>query len=124
MPFVSEQRRNEIIQQVLTARAERVEFLAKMKARQSQGWVVAREAAKQLKVQFGATKVVLFGSMLDHHRMTEHSDIDLAVAGLSKADFFKAGAAIDRCQPFKIDLVMLETAPDFLTAAIEDGTEL
>ena len=62
--------------------------------------------------------------MLDHQRMTQHSDIDLAVAELSKADFFKAGAAIDRGQPFKIDLIAIKSAPDFLKAAIKDGTEL
>lgn len=58
MPFVSGQRRNEIIQQVLTARAERAAFLAQMKVRQKHGWDVARQSAKQLKTEFGATKKV------------------------------------------------------------------
>ncbi len=124
MAFIGEQKRTEIIQRVLKARAERARFLEVMKSRQTEGWSIAHQSAQKLKDDFGVDRVILFGSMLDHKRMTEHSDIDLAVQGLAKEDFLRAGAAIERGQNFKIDLINIETAPKYLEEAIERGTEL
>ncbi len=51
---------------------------------------------KMLIQDFGITKAILFGSLV---RGTFHSesDIDLAVAGLRKEDYFPALSAANRC---------------------------
>ena len=95
-----------------------------MKERQRRGLEVASVCAQILKQEFGAQRVVLFGSLLDHERMTSHSDIDLAVWGLPEVDFFRAGAAIERGHDFPIDLVEVQHALPHILKAIEQGIEL
>ena len=69
----------QIIERVLKARAERPQFLARMKVKQQQGIKIARQCALVLKEEFGVGKVVFFGSMLDIESIFKDSDIDLAV---------------------------------------------
>ena len=94
MAPLDEKTRKQIVERVLAAREQRPQHLVKMKERQQRGLEVARKCAVTLKEDFGAERVVLFGSMLDPARMWWNSDIDLAVWGLPEKDFFKAGAAI------------------------------
>lgn len=114
----------QIVARVMTARAERPKHLTKMQERQHKGLAVARECARILKQQFGADRVVLFGSMLDPECMWWGSDIDLAVWGLPEDDLFKAGAAIERGHDFAIDLVEVQYAKPHILSAIEQGVEL
>ena len=79
MVYVSEQRRQQLVERVLAARAMKAERLAAMKQLQQEGLEAAREMAACLKQEFSVTKVVLFGSLLKPEHMTCHSDIDLAV---------------------------------------------
>ncbi len=95
-----------------------------MKLRQQRGWEVARRAAQILQQEFGVQRVVLFGSMLNHGRMTCHSDIDLVVWGLPEQDYFRAGAAVERGHEFSIDLVEVQHARLELLASIQQGVEL
>ena len=122
--MLSEEARQQIITQVLEARAKRGEFLIAMKQRQQKGWQVARKCAIILKEKFGVKRVVLFGSLLDYESMSWHSDIDLAVCGLSGSDFWKAGAALEKGHDFPIDLVEIELAKPHILKAIEEGVEL
>ncbi len=85
----------QIVERVLKARAERPQFIARMKVRQQQGIEIARQCAKLLKQQFGVSRVVLFGSMLDVESIFEDSDIDLAVWGLPSDLYWQAGCALD-----------------------------
>ena len=85
---------------------------------------LARQAAQILKQDFGAQRVVLFGSMLNPDRMWWGSDIDLAVWELPEEDFFKAGAAIERGHNFCIDLVEIQHARPHILNAIKQGVEL
>ena len=124
MAPLDDKTRAQIVTRVLAAREQRPQMLAQMKQRQQQGLEVARKAASILKQEFGAERVVLFGSMLDHERMWWGSDIDLAVWGLRSEDFFKAGAAIERCHNFSIDLVEIQSAKPHILNAIEQGQEL
>ena len=72
---------------------------------------VAREAARLLYDQFGATRVILFGSLARDARFHARSDIDLAVEGLASEHFWKAWAAIERLDlSIEVDLVPLEAA--------------
>jgi predicted nucleotidyltransferase len=54
---------------------------------------VAKAIAKLLRKEFGATKVVLFGSVLYSGRFSPGSDIDIAVYGIRADQFYKAIAA-------------------------------
>ncbi len=124
MTPLDDKTREQIVARVLAAREQRPQRLAQMRERQQLGLEVARECARILKEEFGATRVVLFGSMLNPERMWWGSDIDLAVWGLPEKDFFKAGAAIERGHGFSIDLVEVQHARPHILNAIEQGMEL
>lgn len=124
MAPLDDKTRAQIVTRVLAERSQRDLKLAQMKERQQRGLEVARIAAQILKQEFGAGRVVLFGSMLAHERMWWGSDIDLAVWGLRSEDFFKAGAAIERGHNFSIDLVEIQSAKPHILNAIEQGQEL
>lgn len=124
MPFVDTETREQIIADVLAARKQRAEFLQEMKVLQCQGVQAARNAATVLKGEYGATRVVLFGSMLDPEHMTRHSDIDLAVWGIKSDDYLRAGVAAEKGHQFSVDLIDAETTPPYIQAAIHQGMEL
>lgn len=113
-----------LLDRILQARENRDRFLEEMRQRQQKGQEIARHCARVLKEQFGARRVVLFGSLLDYQAMSPRSDIDLAVWGLPEKEFFRAGAAIERGHDFSIDLVEAEKAKPRLRKAIEKGIEL
>lgn len=94
--------------------------------RREQAWQVARRAAALLKEQFGATRVLVFGSLVHGTWFRPDSDIDLAVAGIPPEDFWRAWCALDTVsEGFEINLVALESAPDTLREEIETrGVEL
>ncbi len=73
----------------------------------------ARRVAEYLRHAYGAAQVVLFGSMAgDEVPLGPQSDIDLAVRGLDKEDYFEAVARVqDEAAPFQVDLVRLEQCP-------------
>jgi predicted nucleotidyltransferase len=89
--------------------------------RHEQAWSAAKAIAEVLRMRFGATRVVAFGSLVGgpYH---ERSDIDLAVAGVTPAEFFRASAAAERLAiGFEVDLVALEDAPPWLSATVDAG---
>lgn len=64
--------------------------------RREDAWKVARVAAAMLKKRFGATRVVVFGSLARKTVFTQWSDIDLAVWGIAPEEYYSAaGAAMD-----------------------------
>lgn len=73
----------------------------------------ARRVAEYLRHAYGAGRVVLFGSMAGEEvPLGPQSDIDLAVRGLDKEDYFEAVARVqDEAAPFQVDLVRLEQCP-------------
>ncbi|MDJ0658691.1 MAG: nucleotidyltransferase domain-containing protein [Crocosphaera sp.] len=117
-------KKQEIIERVLTARANREQFLLQMKQRQEEGLNIAKKCAYLLKKKYGVTKVILFGSLLNHEKMTSHSDIDLAVSNLSEKDYFRAMADLDSGHTFEIDLVEIQKARPYILDAIHQGIEL
>ncbi|HEY9881058.1 MAG TPA: nucleotidyltransferase domain-containing protein [Leptolyngbyaceae cyanobacterium] len=84
---------------------------------------VAYEAAQLLKTEFGASRVVLFGSALAGP-WHEQSDIDLAVWDLPEKDYLAAVVRLLDLSEFSIDLVNAETASDYLQSAITQGQPL
>ena len=69
-------------------------------------WHTAYEVAALLYEQFGATQVIVFGSLTEPMWFTEGSDIDIAVSGLSNDLYNKAFSKImDFDSAFKIDII-------------------
>jgi predicted nucleotidyltransferase len=103
-----------------TAHADRI------KPRAAQAWKIARRAARLLREQFHATRVVAFGSLLHEQRFHEWSDIDIAAWGIPADQTFRAiGAVMDLDQTFEINLVDVNACSLSLLASIEqEGKEL
>ena len=69
-------------------------------------WQTAYQVATLLYEKFGATQVVVFGSLTEPTSFTKKSDIDIAVSGLCKDQYDKAWNAIwDFKSGFKIDII-------------------
>jgi len=86
-----------------------------------------RKAAGILKSQFGARRVILFGSLAQPIWFEEDSDVDLAVEGLkSGEDYWKAWKAVEEVIGDRlVDLIEVETAGESLRKAIQRyGSEL
>ncbi|MEW6754608.1 MAG: nucleotidyltransferase domain-containing protein [Candidatus Latescibacterota bacterium] len=80
---------------------------------------VAGEAAGVLRAEFGATRVVLFGSGTSADRFRLRSDLDLAVWGLPERLYLRAVARLLSIDPdVPVDLVMAEDAGPSVRAAI------
>jgi predicted nucleotidyltransferase len=94
--------------------------------RWQQAWRVARRAAKLLRRDFGATRVVVFGSLAHRAWFTPWSDIDLAAWDIPAARFYSAVAAVTGLSPaFKVDLVDPESCQPALRQALDrEGIEL
>jgi predicted nucleotidyltransferase len=68
----------------------------KVSKRREDAWKVARIAVEMLKQRFGATRVVVFGSLARKTGFTPWSDIDLAVWGIAPEEYYRAaGVAMD-----------------------------
>lgn len=99
-------------------RAAHARELARQRAiesRRQKAWLVAQRAARLLQEAFGASRVIVFGSLAHGAWFGPTSDIDLAVEGVPADAFWRAWAALDRLDPtFEIDLVAIESAPERL----------
>jgi predicted nucleotidyltransferase len=73
---------------------------------------IAHACARRLVQDFGASKVYLFGSLLEEDLVHDRSDIDLAVEGLEGKLYFKALREVWALLPagVELDLVLLERA--------------
>ncbi len=70
------------------------------------GWEVVPQLATLLKESFGASRVVVFGSLTDRSCYTHWSDIDLAAWDIPPDRFYTATFALNDFHPdFKVDLV-------------------
>lgn len=87
---------------------------------------IAERAAAILKEQFGAQRVILFGSLAHGHWFGPKSDIDLAAEGIQASDFWRAWCALDEIDSdFEINLIAIESASASLQEALaHEGVEL
>ena len=86
---------------------------------------VAGQAAKILKEKYGASRVVLFGSLAHEAWFTLKSDIDLYAVDIPADKFFKAEAEVESIAPmFKVDLVDHKECSPELLKQIREGIEL
>ncbi|PPS40948.1 nucleotidyltransferase family protein [Chroococcidiopsis sp. TS-821] len=117
---------NERMQAYIRNAQQQQQLLAEqMVQRYQRGWEVAREAAEILKREFGAERVVVFGSLLDQQRMHLQSDVDLAVWGLDSKYYFQAVARLQEIDStFAVDLVETDNSYSYIKSAIAQGIEL
>lgn len=88
--------------------------------REKRAWDLARRAAALLRQQFGATRVVVFGSLVHQGCFTPWSDVDIAAWGICPQDTFRAiGAVMDIDAEIEVNLVDVETCSSSLLATIE-----
>lgn len=94
--------------------------------RRNRAWEVARKASTILKERFGATRVLVFGSLAHGAWFTPRSDIDLWVDGIPVEKFFHAEADVEAVATgYKVDLVdSRECSPELLEQVEEEGVEL
>ncbi|MCB0003256.1 MAG: nucleotidyltransferase domain-containing protein [Anaerolineae bacterium] len=94
--------------------------------RRAAAWLVARKAGALLTNEFGANRVLVFGSLAHGHWFGPRSDIDLAASGIPADLFWRAWSALDAIgSSFEINLIALETATASLRTTIEEeGVEL
>jgi len=95
-------------------------------ARYRRAWELARQAADLLKARFGASRVVLFGSLLHKKRFRLWSDVDLAAWNLPGVTYYRAqGALLDLDPAIQIDLIDPESCSPRLKEVItQEGVEL
>jgi predicted nucleotidyltransferase len=108
---------------ILAARKREQARQESLKHLQSRGIEIAKQATRILRQEFGATRVVLFGSMLQP-KIHADSDIDLAVWNLTKSDYFQAVGKLQGLSEFLIDLIEADNASDYMVEAIAQGMEL
>lgn len=109
-----------------TAQRRRAQEEPALARRREQAWAAARQAARLLKEQFQASRVVLFGSLARKSGFTRWSDVDIAAWGLAPEDTFRAiGAVMDLETAVAVNLVDVNTCRASLLDIIEQtGVEL
>jgi predicted nucleotidyltransferase len=99
---------------------------SQLERRRKRAMRLARQAAALLRAEFGASDVVLFGSLASHSDFTLWSDIDLGAFGIPADRFYAAVAAITGLSAeFKVDLIDAGACKASLREAIDrDGITL
>lgn len=94
-----------------TARQRQQALRESRRIRQERGWEVARRAAGLLRERFGASRVVVFGSLLRPEVFDERSDVDLAVWGVADKKYLRAVSAVTALdREISVDLIQMEQA--------------
>ena len=109
-----------------TAQRRREQERPEVDYRRKQAWTAARQAAKLLKSEFKATRVVVFGSLARESGFTRWSDVDIAAWGITPKDTFQAiGAILDMNTEVEVNLVDVNTCrPSLLEVIEQDGIDL
>jgi predicted nucleotidyltransferase len=108
------------------ARIRQQQEKQELEQREKRAWQLARQAAAVLREQFGASRVVVFGSLIHRGGFTLWSDVDLAAWGLRPEDTFRAiGKVMDMDAEIELNLVDTSTCHPSLLALIErEGVEV
>ncbi len=94
--------------------------------RKQRAWLAARRAAATLKSDWGATRVLLYGSLAHDAWWHEHSDVDLAAEGIAPEDFWRAWGAVEHLgQGIEINLAPWESLKESVKQSVlREGVEL
>ena len=102
-----------------TAHRRYLEAIERRADRRARAWSVATLGASILRECFGASAVLVFGSLAGGEWFAETSDIDLAAAGMRAEDYFTAVAAMQGLSSeFEVDLVDLDRCPSGLRESV------
>ena len=98
----------------------------RMETRRAHAWRVAHQGAELLKREFGAQRVMVFGSLCHPDLFYERSDVDLVVWGMDERQYLRAvGRLLDLDSEFSVDLVEFDHAcPPLRQVITQDGVEL
>lgn len=109
-----------------TAQHREAERQQAIRQRFDRAWKVARQGANLLKEQFGAQKVIVFGSLVHPELFHERSDIDLVAWGMVEKAYLPAlSALLSLDEAFEIELVPVEEAkPSIYQTIIQEGQVL
>ena len=89
-----------------------------------QARMAATRIAGHLRQHYGVKHVILFGSLV-RGDFVAGSDIDLAVEGLTRADFFRVLGELNAMTRFWVDLKPLEDLePRFRERVLSSGEEI
>ncbi len=101
---------------VLPARAREIKALANR----------AQQFGQQIKKEFGAKRVLLFGSLARQSDFQPDSDIDLAVEGLHGSQYWEVWRIAEEYFPlYEVEVVEIETTSQSMKQMIEKhGIEL
>lgn len=107
-------------------RRRRASQAAAISKRRQRALSVAKKAARLLRENFGATEVILFGSLARRGDFSLHSDIDLAERGIPPENYLEAmDTVLHLDREFRIDLIEIATCLPAMLAEIEkDGKPL
>ncbi len=91
-----------------------------LEQRRQQALVAAEKCMQVLQNDFGATEVMLCGSLAGESPWHWRSDIDIAVRGMSKDAVWDAYSVLEDIIPYwlKVDLIPVEFAPSYLVNRI------
>ena len=93
--------------------------------RREKAWRLARTAASLLKEEFGATQVMVFGSLVHSQLFHQRSDVDLAVWGIDESEHYRAVSRLLSLDPdIPFDLVEVVHASPRLREKIEREGQL
>ncbi len=81
------------------------------------------DALKTVAPRFAISKAYVTGSLCKEGRFHSHSDIDIAVAGLTKANYFTFMAAMQDLLPIQVEVIELENC-SFADKVIENGIKV
>lgn len=119
---------DEMLQQyVVAARQSLPKLAAKVDSAEINQLIQAlQKIAAVIKQDFGASRVILFGSVVHQQWFSDTSDIDIAIEGLSGHDFFSAWRLLEAACPNRVvDLVDLDiVSPTFYQTVEQTGIEL
>ena len=92
--------------------------------RRERAWILARQAAKILKDEFGANRVVLYGSLIHPELFHLRSDVDLAAWNVQH--YFRAVTRLlDLDADIEVNLAPIEDVrPELRVVIDKEGVEL
>jgi uncharacterized protein len=111
---------------VATARRRHLEEQEALQQRVQHAWALAHQAATLLRDRFGATRIVVFGSLIRPGMFTAQSDVDIAAWGIRHEDTLRAiGAVYDLSSEIRLALVDVNTArPALYEVITHEGMDL
>ncbi|GIV16267.1 MAG: nucleotidyltransferase [Armatimonadota bacterium] len=98
----------------------------RLQRRYERAWQLARQAAEVLRRDFGATRVVVFGSLLRPSMFGERSDVDIAAWGIQPQDTLRAMSAVAYLdEQIEVSLVDVSTCkPGILRVIESEGVDI